>query len=271
MVYSSKKLINIIPLKKIPELFVNYNIIKIDENGLVENINKKKSNKVIFNLVQEHNSPSNGYFLTSGNNNNENNKIDNNEYKKEDFINNDITDADIIFVNNKVETKLVKSISLFFIQFNNITNQYILTSLVDDVFFALEISSNKNFYLEDCKRYYIQLCDTILSVLPNNIDKNIKIKLLNSNKEEKNNNKFIFNFNALPIKIGRTGCNININKNSISKVHLIVNYDTNINQFYVKDNCSTNRSLILLKKGKEVILEDKMFFFLEKEHFILKR
>ena len=82
----------------------------------------------------------------------------------------------------------------------------------------MEIACNKNFYLDDSKRYYIQLSDIIISVLPNNKEKNITIKILNSNKEENKHNKYVFDSSQLPIKIGRNGCNININKNSISKV-----------------------------------------------------
>lgn len=135
----------------------------------------------------------------------------------------------------------------------------------------MKLSSNKSFYLDDSKRYYLQFSDTIISILTNNNDKNIVIKILNVNKEGKNKSKYIFEYNQLPIKIGRTGCNINIDKNYISKVQLTINYNININQIFIKDNCSTNGSLILLKKGKEIKLEDKMFFFSAKEHFILMR
>ena len=244
---------------------MNYNIVQINENGLYENM-KNQNNKVLFKIAQDHNSPSNGLFLTS-----ENNRIENNEIKNESIINKDFNNTDVIFVNNKIDNKIDKPLSLFFIKYNNTLNKYILTSLVDDVFLALEIKHNKNFYLDDSKRYYMQLCNVIITIMPNNTEKNVKIKILNSKDNKKTNNKYIFDNKQLPVKIGRKGCNININNNSISKVHLIVNYDKGINQFYAKDNNSTNGSLILLKKGKDIKLEDNMFFFLEKEHFLLKR
>ena len=178
---------------------------------------------------------------------------------------------DIVFINNKIDPKLNKSICLFSIQYNNISNNYILTSLTDEVFFANQISSSKNFYLEDSKRYYIQLNETIISILPNDKEKIIKIKILNLNDKESNHNKFSYDYNKLPITIGRNNCNININKNYISKIHLIIIFDKKLNQFCIRDNNSTNGSLILLKKGKDIKLEDKMFFFLAKERFILKR
>ena len=147
------------------------------------------------------------------------------------------------------------------------TNNYILTSLNDDIFFALEIWSNRNLYIKHSKRYYIQMSDIMISLKSNNDDKKITIKILNNEVK----NKYIFDFNKAPITIGRNNCSINIEKNSISKVHLIINYDINVNQFFLRDNFSTNGSFVLLKNGKEVTLEDKMFFFLGKEHFILKR
>ena len=267
--YSNKKILNLIPLKNISDLFINYNIVKIDENGLCDNVKKSHNNKVIFNISQDNNSPSNGRYTTSTNNN-ESDKTVTNQNDKENNTNYEPNNIDTVFVNNKIESTIDKTLSLFSIQYNNLLDKYILTSLVDDIFFALEIGSNKNFYLDDSKRYYIQLSEIIISVLPNNNDKNITIKILNLNKDESKHEKYVFNMEQLPIKIGRNGCNININKKSISKVHLTINYDNNKNQFFVMDNCSTNGSLILLKKGKDVKLEDKMFFFLGKEHFILK-
>ena len=257
-------------MKNIQDLFINYDIVKIGENGLCNNHSKKNhDNKVIFNLYQENNSPSNVNFLTSDNNEKGNGKDEN---EKNFIITNDNNNKkNIIFVNNKIEPKINKSLSLFSIQYNNSLNNFILTSLTDEIFFSLEIWSNQNFYLEHSKRYYIQIGNIVLSVTPNNLDKNIKIKILNLKNEDKIDKKYCFDINKMPIEIGRNGCSININKDSISKVHLIINFDSSNNQFFIRDNYSTNGSLIILKKGKDVILEDKMFFFLAKEHFILKR
>lgn len=136
------------------------------------------------------------------------------------------------------------------------------------------MNSNKNFYLDNSKRYYIQLTNTIISLLANNVDKNITIKILNLNNSENNvnnNNKFFYELDKLPVTIGRINCNININKNYISKNHLTINYDNKLNQFYVRDNGSTNGSVILLKKGKDIKLEDKMFFFWAKVLFTQRR
>ena len=268
---SNKNIINLIPLKSIQDLFTNYNVVKIDENGLCDNLNIKKAkfNKVIFNITTQRdtslNTPSNTNILSS-NNNDDKNEIEKNKNNLENENNN----FDTVYISNKIEPKINKSLSLFCIQYNKTSNNYILTSFTDEIFFALEIWSNKNFYLENSKRYYVQLSDIIISIFPNNIDKNITIKLLNLQTEEKGKNKYILDCNNLPITIGRNGCSININKTSISKVHLLINFDTNRNQFFIRDNFSTNGSLILLKKGKDIKLEDKMFFFLGKEHFMLK-
>ena len=257
-------------MKNIQDLFINYDIVKIDENGLCNNHSKKNHyNKVFFNLYFENNSPSNENFVTCVNNEKGNG---NDENEKKFIITDENNDKiDTVFVNNKIDPKINKSLSLFSIQYNNSLNNFILTSLTDEIFFSLEIWSNKNFYLEHSKRYYIQLGDIVLSVTPNNYDKNIKIKILNLNNEDKINTKYFFDIKKLPIQIGRIGCNINIDKDSISKIHLIISYDTCNNQFFIRDNYSTNGSLMILKKGKDVKLEDKMFFFLAKGHFILKR
>ena len=260
-----KKQIDLIPLQSIPDLFINYNIVQIDENGLYNCYKNSKYNKVIFKLNQEINIPSPAHFSTSDNNNNIN-KIENNHYYEENDIN-----ANIILLSNKIDPKLNKSLSIFSVQYNRDSNNFILTSLSDEIYFSLEIWSNKNMHLDNLKRYYIQLSDIIISILPNNIEKNIKIKILNLDTEDKNKHKYFFDKNNLSIKIGRNDCNININKKSISKVHLIIDYDNFVNKYYIRDNYSTNGSLIILKKGKDIELKDKMFFFSGKVLFTLKR
>jgi hypothetical protein len=252
-----KKIIDLVPLKSSQDLFINHNIVKIDENGLCENSNKNEINcsKVLFNINIKNNSQNNNNYLKLDK---ENSNVENN----------------IIYLSNKINSKINKSVSLFSIHYDKITNNFILTSFTDDIFFALEIWSNRNLYIEHSKRYYVQLSDIIISLKSNYVDKKITIKILNIKNEENDNavkNKYIFDFNKVPITIGRNNCSINIEKNSISKAHLIINYDVNINQFFLRDNFSTNGSFILLKNGKEVTLADKMFFFLEKEHFTLKR
>lgn len=253
-----KKIISLIPLKSSQDLFINHSVVKIDENGLSENPNKNEilSGKVLFNISTNDNSKINNNYL----------KLDNKENSN---------DENIIYLSNKIVPKINKSASLFSIHYNKITNNYILTSFTDDIFFALEIWSNKNLYIENSKRYYIQMSDIIISIKSNDNDKIITIKILNLKNEKNNNNdiknKYIFEFNKVPITIGRNNCSINIEKNSISKVHLIINYDANTNQFFLRDNFSTNGSFVLLKNEKEITLSDKMFFFLQKEHFILKR
>lgn len=253
-----KKIISLIPLKSSQDLFINHSVVKIDENGLSENPNKNEilSGKVLFNISTNDNSKINNNYL----------KLDNKENSN---------DENIIYLSNKIVPKINKSASLFSIHYNKITNNYILTSFTDDIFFALEIWSNKNLYIEHSKRYYIQMSDIIISIKSNDNDKIITIKILNLKNEKNNNNdiknKYIFEFNKVPITIGRNNCSINIEKNSISKVHLIINYDANTNQFFLRDNFSTNGSFVLLKNEKEITLSDKMFFFLQKEHFILKR
>ena len=253
-----KKIIDLVPLKSIQDLFTNHNIVKIDENGLCENSNKNEINygKVLFNI-----------------NINENSQISNN-YLKLDNKENSNVENNTIYLSNKINPKINKSASIFSIHYNKITNNFILTSFTDDIFFALEIWSNRNLYIEHSKRYYIQMSDIIISLKSNIVDKKITIKIFNIKNEENDNsvkNKYIFDFNKVPITIGRNNCSINIEKKSISKVHLIINYDINTNLFFLRDNFSTNGSFVLMKNGKEVVLEDKMFFFLEKEHFTLKR
>ena len=71
--------------------------------------------------------------------------------------------------------------------------------------------------------------------------------------------------------IGRSeSCDIEIDKQCISKIHSVIEYDNHANQYYYKDNKSTNGSTLLIREDDSISIKDCMYFKLEDISFVIK-
>ena len=125
---------------------------------------------------------------------------------------------------------------------------------------------NNKLNLEYDKDYYLILGSIFLSI---NIKKSLKIKInIQVELENEKSKKYIFEIKDLPIKIGRSNCNINIPKPSVSKLHSCLDYEND--NFFYKDENSTNGSTLLIKEDDFLKLKGKMNFKLEDIPFTIK-
>jgi len=125
---------------------------------------------------------------------------------------------------------------------------------------------NNKLNLEYDKDYYLILGSIFLSI---NIKKSLKIKInIQIELENEKSQKYIFEIKDLPIKIGRSNCNINIPKPSISKLHSCIDYEND--NFFYKDENSTNGSTLLIKEDDFLKIKGKMNFKLEDIPFTIK-
>ena len=125
---------------------------------------------------------------------------------------------------------------------------------------------NNKLNLEYDKDYYLILGSIFLSI---NIKKSLKIKInIQIELENEKSQKYIFEIKDLPIKIGRSNCNINIPKPSVSKLHSCLDYEND--NFFYKDENSTNGSTLLIKEDDFLKLKGKMNFKLEDIPFTIK-
>ena len=125
---------------------------------------------------------------------------------------------------------------------------------------------NNKLNLECDKDYYLILGSIFLSI---NIKKSLKIKInIEIELENEKAQKYAFEIKDLPIKIGRSNCNINIPKPSISKLHSSIDYEND--NFFYKDENSTNGSTLLIKEDDFLKLKGKMSFKLEDMSFNIK-
>ena len=151
---------------------------------------------------------------------------------------------------------------VFEIHYNNKTKDYSLTYYNSSLILNYKI--NNFVYFDIGKEYYLLLGNILvtINVIKNySIEKTIIIQIEIDNNKVKN---YSFNQNQTPIKIGRANNNeIQINNQSISKRHGIIEYSTNIQSFYYKDIGSTNSSILLLKEGDVLKIKGIMNFKLE--------
>ena len=95
-----------------------------------------------------------------------------------------------------------------------------------------------------------------------------EIGIINIKVEDKN---YEFNKeNDLPITIGRNNCKININNNSISKNHAVIEYSAEYNSFYIKDLGSTNKTYFVIKNGGNIKINRDMNFKVFESKFSIK-
>ena len=122
---------------------------------------------------------------------------------------------------------------------------------------------NNKLALEYDKDHYLILGSIFLSI---NIKKSLKIKInIEIELENEKSQKYTFEIKDLPIKIGRSNCNINIPKPSVSKLHSSIDYENDT--FFYKDEKSTNGSTLLIKEDDFLKLKGKMSFKLEDMSF----
>ena len=120
--------------------------------------------------------------------------------------------------------------------------------------------------LECDKDYYLILGTIFLSI---NIKKSLKVKInIEVELENEKSQKYSFEIKDLPIKIGRSHCNINIPKPSVSKLHSSIDYEND--NFFYKDENSTNGSTLLIKEDDFLKIRGKMSFKLEDMAFNIR-
>jgi hypothetical protein len=216
------------------ELFYN-KVIEINENGMKNGYRRKTDGIAIFGAK------------------NENDEIN---------LDNDIILCDF-FLNLK---KIYHNEPIFKIYYDKNKKTYILYFIHNSLILYYKIS-NKIFFEVD-KDYFIILADVFLTINVDNINENekqIKIQIEIENEKSKN---YTFKQNEMPIKIGRSDCNINIQRHSISKIHCFIGFENNT--FYYKDAESTNGSSLLIREDDYIDIKGEMSFKLETYSFKIK-
>ena len=146
-------------------------------------------------------------------------------------------------------------------------NNFFIKSLTKDVYFSLIVTK---FYLQYSNFYYMKIGRVVVIIAINTNKNNIKVKI---KKHENIIDEQIYNFTNkdIPITIGRKLCTVNIDNNSVSKLHAIINYDEQINEYFISDENSTNGTQLLLHEDKIVEINGKMRFYIGEKSFMIEK
>ena len=174
---------------------------------------------------------------------------------------------DVIITNSIVKQKINKTIKLFYIDYDKNMNNFFIKSLTKDVYFSLIVTK---FYLQYSNFYYMKIGRVVVIIAINTNKNNIKVKI---KKHENIIDEQIYNFTNkdIPITIGRKLCTVNIDNNSVSKLHAIINYDEQINEYFISDENSTNGTQLLLHEDKIVEINGKMRFYIGEKSFMIEK
>ena len=215
------------------KLFSN-KVIEIDQNGMKNSLKENSNEIVIFGIKKE-----------------------------KDKSDKALYDCNLSFNNNDEHKEKGK---VFKIYFDNKKKNYILYFIHNSLILYYKI--NDCIYFDIDKDYYLILGDIFLNIYIKKLNTKEKQIIIQVEIENEKIKKYIFNQNEMPIKIGRINCNINIERNSISKLHSFINYSNGI--FSYKDNKSTNGSSLLIREDDYIKIKGEMNFKLENIPFKIK-
>ena len=244
-------------------LFFNQKL-KISQNGLENSLRNKRDFPIFFGteaIVDKDGIPYNDFLVNFNHKkknkkeiNEDNNKINNN-------INNSKNDSDVKIKEN------IKAGRLFHILYDKNKNEYSLHFVHNSLILYYRI--NSPIYLDYEKEYYFILGNVFLSITIKkiNIKKFIYIRV---ETEDQQAEKAYFE-DEKKLTIGREeNCEIEIDKQCISKYHSFIELDPNLEQYYYKDNNSTNGSTLLLREDDHLTIKGSMYFKLENTSFVIK-
>ena len=156
----------------------------------------------------------------------------------DDFNDNCGIDFNLNLSKKKLKNKKDTNIPIFKIEYIKEDENYILSLINKDIKillliendFLIDYNSNLNFMIGKIQ---------IKIISP----KNEKDEIFYVETEGKN---YKFNKKELPLTIGRGNSNINIKHNSISKIHAIIDFNTESSSLFIRDNESTNGTFFLI-------------------------
>ena len=151
---------------------------------------------------------------------------------------------------------------VFQIYYNKKIKDYILYFLNRNIILYYKI--NNFIYFDINKEYYLILGNVFMTINVKRqtpVEKVIHVQIETENNE--NPQKKSFSQNQVPIKIGRSNCEITINKTCVSKLHGIINFSVNSQMFYYKDTGSTNGTTLLIRENDNIRLKGEMNFKLD--------
>ena len=238
------------------ELFYNGELV-VSENGIKNSLRNKQDNCIYFGYKKKYDNQNicyNDYII----NFNIENFYKKNKLKKIEENFDDDKEEDDDFPD--LETSRV-----FKIIYLKNREQYCLSFIHNSLILYYKI--NELIFFNIDKDYYFILGKAFLTITVKILksgQESISVKVEFENSKSR---KYIFKKEDTPIKIGRSNCEIIINRSCISKFHSSIEYCDINKKFYFKDNNSTNGSTLLMREDDCIPIKGTMFFKLEDVSF----
>ena len=201
------------------DIFYN-KTIKIDKIGIKDENRINKNGITIFGVSDEQNGIT--IFGISDDMNKPNSGIDFN----------------LNLSKKKLKNKKDTNIPIFKIEFIKEDVNYILSLINKDIKILLLIEND--FLIDNNSNLNFMIGKIQIKIIS---PKNEKDEIFYVETEGKN---YKFNKKELPLTIGRGNSNINIKHNSISKIHAVIDFNTDSNSLFIRDNESTNGTFFLI-------------------------
>ena len=155
-------------------------------------------------------------------------------------------------INSHVINNELKYLTMFTIKYDPSMEMFELCSIHDKIPIQLLLNIPYQIRCGCIHNILIGDVNVFLEVEKNNEEENIiTIKICGNIYSNKKSEKiYIFNPNKdkMPITLGRKDCSIIIDDPSISKIHTVINYSYQSDNFYIKDNETKNGSFLMLKE-----------------------
>ncbi len=144
------------------------------------------------------------------------------------------------------------NIILFILKYDITLDIFQLISIQDNL--PLLLLLNYNYALKFHTDYYILIGGIKIRLRVTKNEKNESIlQIYTNNSNDKKKTEKMHSFNPLkekmPITIGRSTCTINLEFNSVSKLHAQINYIYEYDEFFIIDCNSTNGTYLLLQNS----------------------
>ena len=156
----------------------------------------------------------------------------------DDFNDNCGIDFNLNLSKKKLKNKKDTNIPIFKIEYIKEDENYILSLINKDIKILLLIEND--FLIDNNSNLNFMIGKIQIKIIS---PKNEKDEIFYVETEGKN---YKFNKKELPLTIGRGNSNINIKHNSISKIHAIIDFNTESSSLFIRDNESTNGTFFLI-------------------------
>lgn len=155
----------------------------------------------------------------------------------------------------------LKHKSLFSLEYDNSAEHFILKALNKEINILHLI--NYNYVISENSQKKFLIGKIPVEISTNETKENSERVDSKTAIKVKNKDEWItyeYNVSDAPITIGRSHSSININNNSLSKEHAVIEFSYELNSYYIKDMNGTNGTFLTMEEKDSIQIVNEMKF-----------